>query len=697
MANFIRAANPIWFFVDLIGLPLNDEYYISFLENTFPYLPQVIYRDNQGLIPWSDPLQFLSNGTLPDNLYFNDTQVFRLEIRRGPLQSDPLIYEINDFVPGGTGGGGSTETGTEDNQISNPQFSQINFTSPLSITTSGTYPVAPGWDLVLTGSGTATVSQLVFTGAQDLANSPVPPYALRIVTTGWTTAILQQTFSGNGALWSNEFVSMSLLARTSNSVANQISLIYSPNAPGTPVTITSATLTSGFQIVQGVIALPESTNTTLNNAAYVNMQILLPPTAGSVDISNVQVMGQVELLPVDFAQTPEETIERQIDHLFNYYKPQLAYKQIPSYLVGWDFPVNPAQIRGSTITAQATGDNKSFYAWDQTIVFQSKSNGVTISRDIEGGFTINCAITCQAAIIQYLDAIQAKKILNQSMAVHIAALGGPTVATVSLWYTTDVSLPSTVGSGNSLVLTLDANGKPATFNGNWTEIKRTIKQDATFTVPVAGIVDYTDFDFNGWEIGDTSISNSVTFMAIVVGTGSMTGGSGGIDFNSVSLVAGDIATRPAPKSFDETLRQCEYFYEKSYDNATVPGTSPIIASEIQSNSQLQYVTTAFEQFPNPFSFQFRTPKRIAPVVTIISGRNGTLGALDAYIYAPGGSQNQATTIVIGNWTQAGLGTKGVAYEPANTNTFSTSSAAAATERYSGFLAFQYVADSRLGL
>src|SRR6476660_3556837 len=101
----IRAANPIWFFVDLVGQPLNDQYYISFLTNTFPYLPQPVFQD-VNLTPgqeWANPLEFFPNGTLPDNMYWDPNKVWRLEIRRGPTQSDPLIYEINNFSPGDGG------------------------------------------------------------------------------------------------------------------------------------------------------------------------------------------------------------------------------------------------------------------------------------------------------------------------------------------------------------------------------------------------------------------------------------------------------------------------------------------------------------------------------------------------------------------------------------------------------------------
>src|SRR5690349_13904241 len=97
---FVRAANPIWWLPDLTGAPLNDEYYAFFLTNTLPYIPQNVYRDNQGQTVWTgDVVQFHVNGTLPDNLYFDDSLTYRIEVRHGNTQLDPLIYEINNFVP----------------------------------------------------------------------------------------------------------------------------------------------------------------------------------------------------------------------------------------------------------------------------------------------------------------------------------------------------------------------------------------------------------------------------------------------------------------------------------------------------------------------------------------------------------------------------------------------------------------------
>src|ERR1700679_3565325 len=100
MTNFVRAANPIWWLPDLTGFPLNDQYYAFFQENDLPYAPQAVYQDPNGISPWPYPLHFQPSGTLPNNLYFDETLVYRIVIRQGPDDTSPLIWLIENFVPG---------------------------------------------------------------------------------------------------------------------------------------------------------------------------------------------------------------------------------------------------------------------------------------------------------------------------------------------------------------------------------------------------------------------------------------------------------------------------------------------------------------------------------------------------------------------------------------------------------------------
>src|SRR5271168_502515 len=134
----IRGANPIWLMVNLWGKLFDDTYYMWVLENQIPYIPASVFHDPDLSVEWTDPIQFLGNGTLPNDIYFEPNTVYRLEFRQhiglgSPSQADPLIYLVENYVPGE---GGSTPVDTiatqSSNQITNPQFALINFNSPYS-------------------------------------------------------------------------------------------------------------------------------------------------------------------------------------------------------------------------------------------------------------------------------------------------------------------------------------------------------------------------------------------------------------------------------------------------------------------------------------------------------------------------------------------------------------------------------------
>ena len=80
--SFSRGENPIWFFNNLTGQPVDDTYYAFFLTNDLPYIPQMVYQDPNGLFPWSNPIEFQPSAGLPNNIYFSDA-VYRIEIRQG--------------------------------------------------------------------------------------------------------------------------------------------------------------------------------------------------------------------------------------------------------------------------------------------------------------------------------------------------------------------------------------------------------------------------------------------------------------------------------------------------------------------------------------------------------------------------------------------------------------------------------------
>jgi len=706
--SFVRAANPVWYFVDLVGLGLNDEYYAFFLTNTLPYLPQPVYRDPQGLTAWPDPLEFFPNGTLPDNLYFDPTLVYRIEIRHGDSQTDPLIYEINNFVPGGgTSPDNQLEIFGNENEVSNSQFSEINFVSPLTISVAGTYSIAPGWDLVLTGSGTTTVSQLILTG--DALQPTNPPFALRIANSGWSGADLVQRFNGNGALWAGGAVTMSVLARGFGASQN-LSLIYAPNA-GTGVfqtTIKSGTVTTGnFQVFAGARCLPVSTNPTPSTTAYVDMIIRLP-TSGTVDISNVQMIGQSSPLPdcdplvSDQFIVPyqQETNERMIDHLFHYYRSQLLTKPKDNLLVGWNFPLNPFQF---TLTAVTTIVPQTSYIADQTILHQEAASQLQSGKntvDQRANLVIKAvaaATTTRFALIQYIDPASIKPYWSYVLSAFARArivTSHSTVVHLKCRLIYRSSLPSAIS--NTEPISAWAAASDPSFGAGWTAIAPL--NDPAYLLPNAYATDevdggtaYPSFSFDQFQMPDSNNANMT--LGIVIYTmdnlNATAASEDSIEFDRVSLIPSYFGADASPETFDECLSRCQYYYETSFDKSGLT-VNYVFAEQFADGSGV-----TITGYPKGFGFRYNTIKRAAPsTLTFINPDTGNPAAI-AFVLTDGATIIIEVEQAIATWALLNSNTKGFSYRAASNAGISPQGNASTHPE--GYIKYHFTSDSRLGV
>ena len=322
---YARGSNPVWLMDDLTGNLLDDTYWMFVLQNTIPYIPAYIYADPNGT-PLNNPIQFLANGTLPIDIYFDTTQVYRLEIRKGNTQYAPLIYEVDNYQP--TTGGSinpSTASFSIDNQFTNPQFALVNFKSTLSqsnITNPAPIEIAPGWYLNLTGTGNYTVTQIALNSTE--ANPTNAPYALEISINGtWTgTPYLSQRFEQNGMLWANEYVSSSITCYVNGAAIVLNAVLYDSNGTLLGNVLSNATINSVFQEYTGVTSgpLPATTNTNTPPTAWIEYRLLLPTTVDIVVTSFQLIPGN---LPVQYNYT-QDTVNRQIDQTYN-----TAYPIVP--------------------------------------------------------------------------------------------------------------------------------------------------------------------------------------------------------------------------------------------------------------------------------------------------------------------------------------------------------------------------------
>lgn len=625
---FVRAANPIWFMVDHVGQPLNDEYYAFFLTNTLPYLPQNVYRDPQGMTVWTgDIVQFSPAGTLPDNLYFDPALVYRIEIRHGNSQMDELIWEINNFVPTDDQVISNESIVSNENLISNPQFAFINFVSPLSISSSGTYNIAPGWDLVLTGSGTSTITQEITAGTDNTGlppGNPTPPYYLKITNNGWSTAILRQRFLKNGELFNNGAITMSVTARA-EIASETISLTYSPeNPPGTPKLVASANLTTGnFQIVGGVINTTQSTNSNENNITYTDMLITLP-TIGTVDISNVQFIGQIT--PLDdpttalVTQFQEDSNERQLDHLFHYFQNAVVRQPKSSILAGWTFAYNPWHFRSTTLSNVANNT----YTADQTIIIQqayvtsATANNVQVGRAGAAdnfNFLIKAVTaTNKIMMLQYIDPAIMRPYWNQTLSVMMRASITTSNATelkfkVRLMY--KANLPGTVSQTNPVSVWANTDDAIPTISGDgWTFIES--NNDPTYTLTD----EIQNFNFDGFQLPVSSTSDMTLGVAFIMMNNMVqTGTPDVINIESVSLVHNDFAIQADAETYAEAYRKCQYYFEYSYNPESAIGLNTYVGAVTTQTPLVSATLPGLQSF-------FKSLKRGNPTITWYSPQTG---------------------------------------------------------------------------
>lgn len=530
------------------------------------------------------------------------------------------------------------------NQITNSQFLDVNFVPANGITFNyvgnaiDTIAIAPDWSLVVnhTGNGTLFVTRTAVQGSSAYPNNP--PYTLT-VTPGVNIAALQlvQTFPNNPDVFSpqpaalNGYLSASILLAP----ASVATISYQPNGQAAQQILNANNTTGNYATFNNTVQLAPATNPSTGDTGSVSIIVGLN-VAAATTFSNVQVVP----LNANIANVPYDqiTANRDRDLQFNYWEPLLKAKTIPSYLIGWDFPLNPTQPLGPTVAASAAGVNSAIYTWDQTILFQVTNSGPATSRAASGAMRITATNASQFALVQYLPQSIARELLNGPLSVNVAALTpqiGGIVGTISLWYTNNGALPN-IGANTCLITTLDANGHPSAVAAGWSEVPRSNLGNAQFVVQNSATTAFNDYGFSGWNLNGIAAVNTTTFFAIVVGFAQLNL-AGTMDISSISLVPGMIPTRPAAKSISATLEDCQTFYEMSFNPGVIPATQLGTASGMAAT----VVGTAVNAYVS-LSVQFVTTKRSIPTtITTYNPVNNNAQGYDITI----GGDNQATTVL----------------------------------------------------
>lgn len=688
----VRGNNPVWWMPDLVGNPMDDTYYLFILSPTLPYIPLTVYHDEEGNIPWSQPIQMLANGTVPTDLYFDDSTFYRLEWRAGSSQSDTLVYLVDNYIPNGGGGNTPVEDSSNitDNQITNPQFSVVNFTGSYTSASSTISNIAPGWDIVTTGSsGSVTITQLEVTGtAGDSSN---PSYALQIESSGWSTVSLRQTFSQNGALWAEDDVALQISAYNNSGTAPFISgsIIYSGSSTVTQEVFTSISpLNSAPNQYGGAATMPASVNT--SDPSSSNTTVSFSWTSNNtIVVTSIQVLAGI-LNTLDQVAYQQSTIERQIDQTFHYYADSLIMQPKPSLLSGWKFSLNPWQFTTTTVTAVANNA----YTADQTIVCQQAYIDSASADNVGVGKAAaadNYALHIKPlkaankfALIQYIDPITISGYwgytLSALLRLRFQNNNVTTGVKVKMRLIYSDTLPSAL-SQTYPIASWAANGDPV-WDADFTTITPT--NDPEYDISALSTM--TELPFIGMTLpANTHTTKTLGIVIYTTGVMTHTGTADYIVVDDCSLVANDFPIASSVLTYDESLARCEFYYEKSYANGVLPGASS------QLGAHMENLPVQLTSAPN-FQIQYRRNKRIAtPTVTIYEPA-GTINEVHVLVLA-GGTPivNAASSISL--WSQAALGDKAVTYVPANPGTplFATGGSGI----INGYIRFHYTIDARI--
>ena len=628
-----------------------------------------------------------------------------------------LQFTVDNWPPiEFTGNNVTSDVALTQNQFTNSQFSEVLFSatppgSTYIIPVSGSNTItaiAPGWFINTNGADNVTLSQV---GLQIETPSNAP-YALQItVGSSITSATLYQRICMSPRLFEGKTVSAYFEAASTTAVSLTLNYIASNN-PGIDIPLaTGSSGTAGnYAIIKNTVVIDAALNTTSPTTGYIDLSLVLIPGT-TISVTSFQLVAVDSDLNVpDYA---EISVPLQQAQLFWYWQPKLNYKPLPSYLIGWDFGLNPAQFGGTSVAAATLGGaNLSRYVWDQTILFTAVDDAMSVSRTSQGQFSVATTTGSTFAVIQYLPQATAREILNQRNSISLQGIFTPSTAATTITgtvgiYWTSTTLPNITGGANfySLVsgITSGASGAPPTTTvgttpgsyGVWTQVPNTI---LGASAPFVMTTTDTQFNFSGFDATATNAGSTATALAVVISFNTLAA-TDVVSLDYCSLVGGDIPTRPAPQTPDEVLRECEYYYETSFPAGSVPGTTVTSINAIGVPTVFVSGSTSY-MYATRFTLQYRTVKNSAPPYISLYTPI-TPGSID-YVFATlelGAPTIDpiATNVSTGSWTPGDSGTKSVTFIPTTNSPVVSGGSSSNNTGYYAAYTFQYTADCRLGI
>ena len=268
--------------------------------------------------------------------------------------------------------------------------------------------------------------------------------------------------------------------------------------------------------------------------------------------------------------------------------------------------------RATTFVAGANNDD--VYTLDHWNLISDGNDVLDVSQDsvtdLPGSnyaIKLDVETAKRAGIVQFLEAKDAQKFKGKNVSISFAVKS----ANISAIRATVLSWSSTADSVTSDVVGTWA--ATPTWATNWAD--NATPADLTVTSS------WTTVKVENIAIDESTVNN----LALVIWLPNEETIGDIVYISQVQMNMGSVALPFQPKSFEEELRACQRYYEKSFDYETAPGTATTTGN-VTFNSKRKAANDT--RFGTVF---FKVPKRItAPTIATYSVGAGTVGKIERY-------------------------------------------------------------------
>ena len=172
-----------------------------------------------------------------------------------------------------------------------------------------------------------------------------------------------------------------------------------------------------------------------------------------------------------------------------------------------------------------------------------------------------------------------------------------------IWQTT---LPST--TSQTYPVASWTEGQDPVFAAGITAIAP--RNDPVYTMVNGSIFGFNQYPFNAFDIPlATTDTMSLGIFVYTITNMNQNATADFVIFNDISLVPNEFAIASNAKTFDQVLKECQYYYAKTFPQGTIPATG------LGSNGALFYNAYATGALANSLVWQFPSIMRATPTMT----------------------------------------------------------------------------------